>query len=85
MTRICNSQSIIVICSNSPNLQQPSRVGFEPCNEIARGALYNYATAPTRIQREIIKIEYHCYQARIYHINHPAHAPLFALICKTKK
>ena len=24
-------------------------------------------------------------QARIYHINHPAHAPLFALICKTKK
>ena len=24
-------------------------------------------------------------QARIYHINHPAHAPLFALISKTKK
>ena len=24
-------------------------------------------------------------QARIYHINHPAHTPLFALICKTKK
>ena len=25
------------------------------------------------------------YQARIYHTNHPAHAPLFAVICKTKK
>ena len=23
-------------------------------------------------------------QARIYHTNHPAHAPLFAVICKTK-